>query len=263
MNMQQGYEAVKPKSMVAAGSHHAPTPPATGFLRRDMVEEDGRAHHVFALLNRLRLNRLLLHFHPTHVWAAYVFLNGFLTVALLAALAALTHNPFIFPSLGPTAYLLFFTPLAEASAPRNAICGHAVGLLCGYGSYWLTQHASAPDSHGELFWPKVLAAALSLALTGALLVLLRIHHPPAGSTTLMVSLGMLSKPEYLGIIEVAVVLLVAQAFVINTMAGLPYPVWRAKTGVNEGRLPSARSDRAMPGMEMKLDGASDRMSDRG
>lgn len=58
------------------------------------------------------------------------------------------------------------------------------------------------------------------------MVLLRVSHPPAGATTMIVSLGIISKPEYLVTIEVAVVLLTAQAFVINRLAGLPYPVWR-------------------------------------
>lgn len=58
------------------------------------------------------------------------------------------------------------------------------------------------------------------------MVLLRAGHPPAGATTLIVSLGIISKPRELVIIEVAVFLLVAQALVINRMAGLPYPAWK-------------------------------------
>ncbi len=45
---------------------------------------------------------------------------------------------------------------------------------------------------------------------------------------MIVSLGILAKPEYLPIIEVAVGLLVVQAWIINRLAGLPYPEWRAK-----------------------------------
>ena len=44
-----------------------------------------------------------------------------------------------------------------------------------------------------------------------------------GCNHLIVSLGIISKPKELVIIEVAVFLLVAQALVINRMAGLPYP----------------------------------------
>ncbi len=46
---------------------------------------------------------------------------------------------------------------------------------------------------------------------------------------MIVSLGILAKPGYLPIIEIAVVLLAAQAFAINRLAGLPYPVWRNQT----------------------------------
>ncbi|HEU5423887.1 MAG TPA: HPP family protein, partial [Nitrolancea sp.] len=58
-----------------------------------------------------------------------------------------------------------------------------------------------------------------------LMVLLRAPHPPAGATTLIVSLGILTAPHQLAILMVAVVLLTLQAFVINRLAGLPYPLW--------------------------------------
>jgi CBS domain-containing membrane protein len=57
------------------------------------------------------------------------------------------------------------------------------------------------------------------------MILLKAAHPPAGATTLIISLGIVTKPFYLVIIGIAVVLLVAQAIVINRLAGLDYPVW--------------------------------------
>lgn len=187
----------------------------------------GGPEHVPVLMVRLRLAWLLEHFSPRVVWSVYVLVNGFLTIALLALLAVITGNPFVFPSLGPTAYLLFIAPLQANSSPRNAILGHAIGLICGYGAFVLTGVASVPYGlHPGVYWPRILAAALSLAFTGALMVLLRADHPPAGATTLIVSLGIISKPKELVIIEVAVFLLVAQALVINRLAGLPYPVWK-------------------------------------
>ena len=186
------------------------------------------AEHVFGLIERLRLGWLLKHFPPVLVWSLYVFVNGFVTIALLALLAVVTRTSFVFPSLGPTAYLFFFAPLGASSSPRNAILGHAIGLICGYGAWRFAGAEYGPAIfHSNNFWPKVLAAALSLAFTGALMVLLRVNHPPAGATTLIVSLGILSKPSDLLIIEVAVVLLTAQALLINRLAGLPYPWWRS------------------------------------
>jgi CBS domain-containing membrane protein len=80
------------------------------------------------ILKHLRLTWLLQHFPARFVWSAYIGVNGFVTIALLALLALVTGSPFVFPSLGPTAYLFFFTPMAEASSPRNTILGHAIGL---------------------------------------------------------------------------------------------------------------------------------------
>lgn len=57
------------------------------------------------------------------------------------------------------------------------------------------------------------------------MILLRVSHPPAGATTLIVSLGLISRPRDLLILEIAVVLLAALAIGINRLAGLPYPLW--------------------------------------
>lgn len=187
----------------------------------------GGFEHVAVLLGRLRLSWLLRHFPERLVWALYVLVNGFITIGLLALLAVLTDSPFVFPSLGPTAYLLFIAPLAENSSPRNTIIGHAIGLVCGYAAFILSGAAAMPfAAHGGVYGPRILAAALSLSATGAFMVLLKAGHPPAGATTLIVSLGIISKPRELAIIEVAVFLLVAQALVINRLAGLNYPTWK-------------------------------------
>ena len=191
-----------------------------------LAQEQAGSAHILSLLRRLRLDWLLHHFPSRLVQSLYVFVNGFITIAALALLALVTHNPFVFPSLGPTAYLLFFSPLAEASSPRNTVLGHAIGLVCGYAAFVLTGAGALPfGAHPGIFWPRILAAALSLSATGAFMVLLDVSHPPAGATTLIVSLGIISKPHELVIIEVAVFLLVAQAWLINRLAGLPYPLW--------------------------------------
>jgi CBS domain-containing membrane protein len=179
------------------------------------------------LLGRFRLSWLLRHFPPRLIWALYVLVNGFITIALLALLAVVTDSPFVFPSLGPTAYLLFISPLAENSSPRNTIMGHGIGLICGYAALTISGAAAIPFGvHAGVYGPRILSAALSLSATGAFMVLLNAGHPPAGATTLIVSLGIISKPRELVIIEVAVFLLVAQALLINRMAGLKYPAWR-------------------------------------
>jgi CBS-domain-containing membrane protein len=179
------------------------------------------------LLGRLRLPALLARYPERPVRAVFVFANGFITIAILAAVARISGTPFVFPSLGPTAFLLFATPLLPAASPRNTIYGHAIGIACGYGALWATGLAHAPPAMVTgVSWDRVLAAALSLAATGALMMLLDAPHPPAGATTLILSLGIVTRPFHLAIIEVAVALLVLQAIAINRLAGTDYPLWR-------------------------------------
>lgn len=202
--------------------------------RNSFSQEHASVDHIFSFFRKLRLDWLLRHFPPRLVRSVYVFVNGFITIGALALLALVSKNPFVFPSLGPTAYLLFFSPLGRTSSPRNTVWGHAIGLTCGYAAFVATGAGALPFGvHPGIFWPRILAAALSLSATGAFMVLLDVSHPPAGATTLLVSLGIISKPGELAIIEVAVLLLVAQALVINRLAGLPYPLWSAPTQTDE------------------------------
>jgi len=178
------------------------------------------------LLERFQLTTLLKYFDDRHVWAAFMFVNGFITIGSLALLAMFTHTPFIFPSLGPTAFLFFFSPTLPTASPRNTVYGHAIGILCGYAALLATGLTAAPPAIQVGVDPmRILAAALSLALTGAVMILLKAAHPPAGATTLIISLGIVTRPVYLVVIEVAVILLTAQAFLINRLAGIDYPIW--------------------------------------
>src|SRR5262249_32034694 len=91
---------------------------------------------------------------------------------------------------------------------------------------WVTglQHAG-PAVITEFGSGRILAAALSLATTGALMIRLNVPHPPAAATTLIVSLGVVSRPAYLVVLEVGVALLLVQAIIINRLTGVRYPLW--------------------------------------
>lgn len=162
--------------------------------------------------------------------ASIVFINGFATIALLAALAMIWRVPLVFPSLGPTAFLLFASPEAPSACPRNTLWGHAIGILCGYGALWLTGLQHAPSAMLEgVNLARVAAAAFSLASTGALMILLDVVHSPAGATTLIISLGIITHPMHLLAIEAAVALIVIQAFVTHRLRGIAYPLWSPRT----------------------------------
>jgi CBS-domain-containing membrane protein len=179
-----------------------------------------------SLLARLQLAHLVARYAERPVWALFMFVNGFITIALLAAVAMVSGTPFVFPSLGPTAFLFFFTPRAPAATPRHTIYGHAIGIACGWASLWLfgLEHAPSAVTSG-VSAARVGAAALSLASTGALMILLKAAHPPAAATTLIVSLGVVTQPLHVMMIQIAVAILTLQAIVINRLAGIDYPRW--------------------------------------
>ena len=178
------------------------------------------------LLRYIRLPWLTQRYAQTPVLALFSCINGCISIGLMSVLAVLTHSPFVFPSLGPTAFLFFYTPTAPSASPRNTLIGHAVGAGAGYLSLVVTGLTMAgPALAAGVTWPRVIAAGLSLGLTSGLMVLFKSPHPPAGATTLIISLGILTKPWQLLLLLVAVVVLTLQAFAINRLAGIPYPLW--------------------------------------
>lgn len=212
---------------------------ATGALPGGPI--GGQMYAVLrGLVERTRLSSLMARYESVPLLSLFSFVNGCLSIAIMAGVALITGQPFIFPSLGPTAFLFFYTPLAPAASPRNTICGHLVGVLAGWGSLaaFGLRHAGPALSVG-VSGQRVGAAALSLGLTAGVMVLLRVPHPPAGATTLIISLGLLRSPTQLAILMLAVVVLTLQALTINRLAGLPYPLWAPGTGQQD---PTRRDD---------------------
>lgn len=155
----------------------------------------------------------------------YVLLATAVTTALLGALAYSLHEPFVFPSVGPTIFIVFFSPLGRQAAPRNVIGGQVIGIACGYLAlimFGLTE--STPDIF-DLTAPRIGSAVVALSLTLALMVWLDLPHAPAGATTLIVALGLVHTLPHLAILLLAVILVVICAFGINRLFGIPVPVW--------------------------------------
>ena len=161
--------------------------------------------------------------------ALYTFVCCLLALGVSGLAAYFTKQPLIFPSLGPTALLFFERPMARPSSPRSALIGHLVAVLAGALSLALFGLLDDPSVLVEGVTPaRVGAGTLSLALTGTVLLLLRSSHPPAGATTLIVSLGFLQTPTEMAILLAGVVLLTVVSFIVNRAAGVPVPVWDAR-----------------------------------
>lgn len=226
-------EIDKTEAMSTSDTHgqHQPggmQPPQRPYGRIDREHPIGgeMSDIVRGLLRHIRLPWLTQHYARTPVLAIFSFLNGCISIGLMSTLALITGSPFIFPSLGPTAFLFFYTPRAPSASPRYTLVGHTIGVLAGYFSLVVTGLTTAgPALAVGVTWPRVIAAALSLGLTSGLMVLFKSPHPPAGATTLIISLGLITKPLLLIVLLVAVMILTLQALAINRLAGIPFPLW--------------------------------------
>ena len=150
--------------------------------------------------------------------AAYAAVLCLVVLALSGAVGLALRQPWLFPSLGPTVMLFFESPEQPASRPANALVGHGVGLLAGLACFHLLGPgggASVPEA--GISPQYLLAGAVSVAVTALVLTLLKLPHPPAGATTLIVSLGILTQPAQLLAMAGAVIAVTAAGWGLNAL----------------------------------------------
>jgi CBS-domain-containing membrane protein len=150
--------------------------------------------------------------------ATYAGLLCLVVLALSGAVGLALKQAWLFPSLGPTVMLFFESPEQPSSRPQNVIVGHLVGLgvgvLCLL-AFGLAGQPSVPDA--GLTVPYVFAGALSVALTTVILTLVNLPHPPAGATTLIVSLGILTTVPQLLSMAGAILLITVAGWGLNAL----------------------------------------------
>ena len=128
---------------------------------------------------------------PDAVWCPLV---AGLLIAAAGAIGLAFRQPWLFPSLGPTAYMQVAAPKYRSSNFYCTLVGHLTGMLCGLFAVWITGSSSAPPvvADARLTPVRLLAAAIALALTILTGLLLHAVHPPAAATTLIFALGSLN-----------------------------------------------------------------------
>jgi CBS-domain-containing membrane protein len=181
---------------------------------------------------RLQPWYLLIRFPYRWTRSLFAFVSTAIAIGIISTAAACTGQPLIFPSLGPSAFLFFWQPGKPSSSPRNAILSHGSGILVGWAAYGAFGLLFGFDTSAA----QVTAAATSLGIISALMVAADIPHPPAASTTLIVSLGLMVQWQQLIAVMAAVVLLTIQSYCINRMSGIVYPLWRARPEQQGGDL---------------------------
>ncbi|GAB7018506.1 HPP family protein [Halostagnicola sp. A-GB9-2] len=141
--------------------------------------------------------------------------NVVLHFVLLGGMAWASGQPFLFPSLGPSAYLLATGEQPRAEGAYHVIGGHAVAAVCGLIAYLvLADGLVVVDAfeQGEPFSSEVgrlaLSGTIAMVLTTIGMLWTNTNHPAACATTLIVALGLMATLIEVVVIVLAVAILV-------------------------------------------------------
>ena len=145
---------------------------------------------------------------PDDLWAP---ITGALLIFLVGMLGLAAHRPWIFASLGPTAYLHAENPEHKSARFYNTVVGHLIALGSGFFALWILDAWTAPDvmATGHLTMLRVGASTIAIGLTVLLVLVLRASHQPAGATTLLVALGTFQTMNDAMVVIVGVLLIAA------------------------------------------------------
>lgn len=114
-----------------------------------------------------------------------------IVVGLIGLIAVWANIPLLFASLGPSVAIQVSTPQRRIARPWNVAVGHLIALGIGIAAVYATGAINSPpflDSH-PLSFERVAAAAFAIGVGLFVEFLLRASHPPAASTSLLVTLG--------------------------------------------------------------------------
>lgn len=159
--------------------------------------------------------------------ATYVVIASFLTMAIVGVFAVWRREPFVFPPLGATMFILFAFPLAQEANPRNVVGGHLLGLLAGIIALIAFGLVEVPPDTTDLDLKRLGAILLGLSLSIALISGFRTLHIPAVATALVVAMGLLSEPKDWAFMFIGAVAVTAVAVALNRAVGIPHPLWKS------------------------------------
>jgi hypothetical protein len=131
-------------------------------------------------------------------------------VVVVGVCGVIADQPWLYPSLGPSALVTAEYPNQQAARFRDVVLGHLIGLGAGIVAVWLAGADTTAVMTREVSAERVLAAALAMAGTIIGLQLLHVSQAPAASTTLVVALGGL-RPTLHDVIAVIIGVLILGA----------------------------------------------------
>jgi len=189
-----------------------------------------RLFRLVSFFSRLQLRYLLPRLrHPDRAVRLFVFVEGSLALAVLSAAAYLTQFPLLFPPLGPSAFILFRTPMSASAAPRTIVLAHFSGLVAGLVALFLGRFffpGQVTADPGVVTAASIAILSLAMGMSSLAMIWLESNHPPATATALIVAMGYLHSAVHVFGFLIAVVFLITLAFLFNRiLGGLPYPFW--------------------------------------
>jgi hypothetical protein len=110
------------------------------------------ADHVLSFFQRLRLDWLLRHFPPRLVGSVYVFVNGFVTIAVLALLALVSRNRLFFHRSAPL-HISCSSPLSARPQVHETLSWDMLLVLfAATGHSWLQEREPCRLEHIQEFF---------------------------------------------------------------------------------------------------------------
>lgn len=107
------------------------------------------------------------------IWGIKAGFKVLVTITVLTFVAHIADEPFLIAPLGASCMLVFITPESKYAQPVNIIGGYFIALLVG-----IIFNQMIPGQ----WW----ATGVALAITIFTMSILRVSHPPAGATTLII-----------------------------------------------------------------------------
>ncbi len=185
-----------------------------------------RAAWTLSKISRLRFWYLATCLDTRFVSACFILSATLISMIIMGSAAYFTRWPLVFPSLGPTAFLIFYAPASPMSSPRSTVFGHMLGAVIGWGAFHIVQaYTGGTMTSQSISWAMIISTAIALGLTGFFMTLTGIIHPPAASTALLAAMGVLNRLEGIIILELAVMMLTLEAWILHRISGVHYPLW--------------------------------------
>lgn len=164
-------------------------------------------------------------FHSDWQRTLYIAVACAGSIAVLGVCALLFHAPVVFPSLGPTVFILFYAPYSAQAAPKNVIVGQFIAGAMGLLSLAVVGLFGVAPDLTDFSWQRLVAVSIAMFGTVGLMVLFNTPHGPACATTLIFAVGLFNEPRDVALLMVAVVSVVILGFFINRAFGYKVPVW--------------------------------------